>query len=40
VGPGCGTIWSNDPVINVNYGPGAFLLAASEVMKFPDIPRQ
>jgi hypothetical protein len=40
VGPGCGTISSNDPVINVNYGPGAFLLAASEVMKFPDIPRQ
>lgn len=33
VGPGCGKIASSDPVINVNYGPGAFLLAASEVMK-------
>jgi rhamnogalacturonyl hydrolase YesR len=36
VGPGCGKITSTDPVINVNYGPGAVLLAASEVMKFRD----
>jgi glycosyl hydrolase family 88 len=36
VGPGCGKISSNDPIVNVNYGPGALLLAAAEVLKFPD----
>ena len=37
VGPGCGQKASNDPVINMNYGPGALLLAASEVLKFPEV---
>ena len=36
IGPGCGKITSNDPVINVNYGPGALLLASAEVLKFSD----
>ena len=36
VGPGCGKVSSNQGMVNVNYGPGAFLLAASEVLKFPD----
>jgi unsaturated rhamnogalacturonyl hydrolase len=36
VGPGCGKRTSSDPVINMNYGPGALLLAASEVLKFSD----
>ncbi|HKR66800.1 MAG TPA: glycoside hydrolase family 88 protein [Thermoanaerobaculia bacterium] len=35
VGPGCGKI-ASDNAINVNYGPGALLLAASEVLKFAD----
>lgn len=38
IGPACATIASNDPVINVNYGPGAVLLAASEVLKFSSAP--
>lgn len=36
VGPGCGKQTSNHPTINLNYGPGALLLAASEVLKFPE----
>ena len=36
VGPGCGKTSSPHPTINLNYGPGAFLLAASEILKFPD----
>jgi len=36
IGPACAQIASNDPVINVNYGAGAILLAAAEVLKFPD----
>lgn len=36
VGPGCGKIASSGPAVNVNYGPGAFLLAASEVLQFSD----
>jgi len=36
VGPGCATSTSNDPQVNLNYGPGAFLLAAAEVLKFDD----
>ena len=36
VGPNCGKVASNNGPINVNYGPGAVLLAASEVLKFPD----
>ncbi|HYI10695.1 MAG TPA: glycoside hydrolase family 88 protein [Thermoanaerobaculia bacterium] len=35
VGPGCGKIASSHATINVNYGPGAILLAAAEVLKFP-----
>jgi rhamnogalacturonyl hydrolase YesR len=34
IGPGCGKIASNDPTINVNYAPGAILLAAAEVLRF------
>jgi hypothetical protein len=34
VGPGCGQASSDDPVINLNHGPGALLLAASEVLRF------
>jgi unsaturated rhamnogalacturonyl hydrolase len=37
VGPGCGTIASNHGAINVNYGPGAILLAAAEVLQFPEV---
>jgi rhamnogalacturonyl hydrolase YesR len=36
VGPNCGKTTSRHPTINLNYGPGAFLLAASEILKFPD----
>jgi rhamnogalacturonyl hydrolase YesR len=36
IGPACATSASDDAVVNLNYGPGAFLLAASEVLKFPD----
>jgi hypothetical protein len=36
VGPGCGQLSSNHETINLNYGPGALLLAASEVLKFSD----
>lgn len=36
VGPGCGKIATNHPTINLNYGPGAILLAASEILKFSD----
>jgi hypothetical protein len=36
VGPGCGTDASSDPDVNLNYGPGAFLLAAAEVLKFDE----
>lgn len=36
VGPGCGKVTSYDPVVNLNYGPGAILLAAAELSKFPD----
>jgi rhamnogalacturonyl hydrolase YesR len=37
IGPGCGTIASNHGTINGNYGPGAVLLAAAEVLKFPEL---
>lgn len=33
IGPNCGKTISNNGPINVNYGPGAILLATSEVMK-------
>ncbi|MGZ5444937.1 MAG: glycoside hydrolase family 88 protein [Thermoanaerobaculia bacterium] len=36
VGPNCGKTSSDHPTINLNYGPGAVLLAASEVLKFPE----
>jgi unsaturated rhamnogalacturonyl hydrolase len=36
VGPNCGKITSRHPTINLNYAPGAFLLAASEILKFRD----
>jgi len=36
IGPACVQIASDDPAINVNYGAGAILLAAAEVLKFPD----
>lgn len=36
VGPGCGQISSTNGTTNVNYGPGAVLLAVSEVLKFPE----
>jgi hypothetical protein len=36
VGPNCGKITSRHPTINLNYAPGAFLLAASEILKFPE----
>jgi Glycosyl Hydrolase Family 88 len=35
-GPDCGVTASNDPAVDVSYGVGAFLLAASEVLKLPD----
>ena len=38
VGPNCGKIaTNNDRNINVNHGPGAVLLAISEVMTFPEV---
>lgn len=36
VGPNCGKLSSSHPTINLNHGPGAVLLAASEVLKFSD----
>lgn len=36
VGPGCAKATSNDGIVNLNYGSGAVLLAAAEVLKFPD----
>ena len=35
-GPDCGVTASNDPAVDVSYGVGAFLLAASEALKLPD----
>ena len=35
-GPDCGVVASNDSQVDVSYGVGALLLAASEVLKFPD----
>jgi hypothetical protein len=35
-GPDCGVTASTDPAVDVSYGVGAFLLAASEVLKLPD----
>jgi hypothetical protein len=35
-GPDCAVTASNDPAVDVSYGVGAFLLAASEVSKLPD----
>ena len=35
-GPACNPTLASDDVINVNYGAGAWLLAASEVMKFSE----
>ncbi|MCM3876350.1 MAG: glycoside hydrolase family 88 protein [Thermoanaerobaculia bacterium] len=36
-GPDCGVTTSNDPAVDVSYGVGAFLLAASETLKLPDV---
>ena len=36
IGPDCGAVVSSDHTFNVNYGPGALLLAASEVLHFSD----
>jgi rhamnogalacturonyl hydrolase YesR len=38
VGPGCGKVSSSltTPELNLNYGPGALLLASAEVLKFPE----
>jgi rhamnogalacturonyl hydrolase YesR len=36
IGPGCGKAPSNHGTINLNHGPGAVLLASSEVLKFSD----
>lgn len=36
IGPGCGKIASNNGTINVNYGPGAVLLAIAEALRFSD----
>jgi hypothetical protein len=36
IGPDCSRIISSDDVINVNYGAGVWLLAASEVVKLSD----
>jgi rhamnogalacturonyl hydrolase YesR len=36
VGPACDLTSSYNPAVNVNFGPGAVLLAASEVLKFSD----
>ena len=35
-GPDCGVTVSNDPAVDVSYGVGAFLLAASEALNLPD----
>ncbi len=35
-GPDCGVTASTDPAVDVSYGVGAFLLAASEVLKLKD----
>jgi hypothetical protein len=35
-GPDCRVTTSNDPAVDVSYGVGAFLLAASEALKLPD----
>jgi len=35
-GPDCVVTASQDPVVDVSYGVGAFLLVASEVLKLPD----
>ncbi len=35
-GPDCGVTTSSDPAVDVSYGVGAFLLAASEILKLPD----
>lgn len=35
-GPDCGVTASSDPAVDVSYGVGAFLLAASEALKLPD----
>lgn len=34
--PSCETRASNDPVLDMNFGPGAFLMLSSELAKFPD----
>lgn len=36
VGPDCAKVASDNGAVNVNYAPGALMLAAAEVMKFPD----
>jgi hypothetical protein len=36
IGPGCAQQSSNHPTINLNYGPGAVLLAIAEASKFSD----
>jgi hypothetical protein len=36
-GPDCGTTTSNDPGVDVSYGVGALLLAASEALDLPDV---
>jgi rhamnogalacturonyl hydrolase YesR len=36
IGPGCGTTRSNNADVNVNYGPGALLLATAEVLRLRD----
>lgn len=36
VGPGCGMGTTNQTAVNLNYGTGALLLAAAEVLKFAD----
>ncbi len=35
-GPDCGVTTSRDPAVDVSYGVGAFLLALSEALNFPD----
>jgi hypothetical protein len=35
-GPDCSVTASNDPSVDVSYGVGAFLLAASEALRLPD----
>jgi hypothetical protein len=36
IGPSCDVISSDDPVINVNYGPGSVMMFIMEALKFPD----